>query len=110
MLVYVSVPTLLGRNARPSMEFLVIALHLVSNSRRRSCNGKNTKRRQYISGVSGPRCLSRSACQGALGSRSLSLSRERLIIYAVVVWILLYSASAICLMSIKMSFIRVTSL
>ena len=69
MLASVSLPTLLGRNFRLGMAFLVIALNLVSNSWRRwSTNGRNTKCRQYISEV--------SASHRAFVSRSLSLSQQ----------------------------------
>ena len=53
MVAYVSSPTLLDRNFRPSIVFLFIALNFVSNSWRRwSRNCRNTKRRQCISGAS----------------------------------------------------------
>ena len=56
----VSLSMLLGRNFKPRMAFLVIAMNPVSNSCRWSRNGRNTKRRKYISGVSVSRSLSQS--------------------------------------------------
>ena len=80
----VSLPTLLGRNFNPNMAFLFMALNLVSNSWRRwSRNGRNTKCRLCISGVSASAlfvmvCL-RVVCHG-LPPRCLSWSASALFV------------------------------